>query len=554
MTASAETGGKLIALTFDDGPCNYTAELLDGLKERGVKVTFFMLGMKAKNFPETVKRMYTEGHQIAQHTYDHPTLSTKTDEQVHWQLDTTDDILNGHLGTNYNFLLRPPYGDYKSHTLEIIGKPAIFWSIDPRDWKYLNSDTVYNNIVSAAFDGAIILAHDIHATTIPAALRAVDTLLDEGYEFVTVNELFRRRGVTLENGERYYSCKPNGTDLGPLTAPEMTLNMTYGNLTAQLSAQDGSDIYYTTDGSDPVLNGKLYLSEFAVSLGTTVKAIASQNLNGSRSELMTQTITTLPVQEPTFAVKDGKLVITNPNTGTELRYTTNGTAASSAARLYTGPIACFDGVLNYTVFSKKAPQLSGRIYVSKSGHVYRDVPNDAWYFANIGRAVSLGILNGMGNDRYEPDSPLTRAMFVTMLYRTVQKLGWDVTPGTKSFSDVKRGEWYTDAVLWAEKKQIVLGYEDGTFRPDRSITREEMATILDRTIGSLMEEPLNTKLTFSDKKEISSWAEQSVCAMVQAGILEGMGRNCFAPKETATRAQAATVLLRVTDYCTKNSN
>lgn len=551
LTASAKTGGKLIALTFDDGPGPYTATLLDGLKERGVKVTFFMVGQNAKNYPETVRRIYTEGHQIAQHTYDHPTLSTQSDEKVHWQLDTTDDILNGHLGMNFNYALRPPYGDYKSHTMEIIGKPAIFWSVDPLDWKYRNSDTVCKNIVSGAFDGAIVLSHDIHATTVPGALNAIDKLLDQGYEFVTINELFRRRNVPLNNGERYYSCKPNGTDLGPITAPELTLQKGYGKITARLTAQDGMDIYYTTDGSDPALNGKLYLGEFDVTVGTTVKAVASKNLNGSRSTVMTKEIDGVPAVEPTLVVKDGKIVITNPNEKTDLRYTTDGSTPTASSSVYTAPIACFDGVLSYCVMGEGIATKAERMYVTKNGNLFRDVPNTAWYFADMDRAVSQGLLKGLGAYCFEPDSSLTRAMFVTMLYRVVQQLGTTAEAGENVFTDVENGRWYTDAVLWAAKEGIVKGYGDGTFLPDKSINREEMCTILNRAAGKLRLGTVAGELKFADKDEISRWAKESVQAMVQAGLMKGMKDNRFAPKSTATRAEAATVLLRMTDLYRK---
>lgn len=546
LAASAKTGGKLIALTFDDGPGPYTATLLDGLKERGVKVTFFMVGQNAKNYPETVRRIYTEGHQIAQHTYDHPTLSTKSDEQVRWQLDTTDDILNGHLGMNFNYALRPPYGDYKSHTMEIIGKPAIFWSVDPLDWKYRNSDTVCRNIVSGAFDGAIILSHDIHATTVPGALNAIDQLMEQGYEFVTVNELFRRRGVSLNNGERYYSCKPTGTDLGPITVPTMTVKSSYGKVTVQLTAQSGMDIYYTTDGSDPALNGTLYLDEFSATVGTTVKAVASHNLNGSRSAVMTEKIEGATAIEPTFEVKDGKLIITNPNENTDLRYTTDGSDPTPTSSIYTAPLDCFDGVLSYSVMGEGIATKVARMYVTKNGNLFRDVPNTAWYFASIDRAATLGMLNGVEKYCFEPDGSLTRAMFVTMLYRVSGESG--AAAAGISFKDVKDGQWYTEAVRWAVQNEIVKGYEDGTFRPDRSINREEMCAMMHRAMRKLLSETSDAKLTFADADEISEWARDSVRTMVKTGIMKGMEDNRFAPAETATRAQAATVLLRMLDY------
>ena len=228
VTASATKGGKLIALTFDDGPSYYTSRLLDGLKERGAKATFFILGQMAESNPDLVRREYREGHQVAQHTYSHVQLSAKTDEQIKWQLEKTDAILNDILGKDFKFVLRPPYGDNNARVLAAIGRPAFNWSIDPVDWRDRNADTVCNRIVNAAFDGAIILVHDIHSTTIPGALRAIDRLQAQGYEFVTISELFRRRGVPTYDGKLYVSCKPTGTDLGPFEAPTMTETPVYG--------------------------------------------------------------------------------------------------------------------------------------------------------------------------------------------------------------------------------------------------------------------------------------------------------------------------------------
>ena len=311
------------------------------------------------------------------------------------------------------------------------------------------------------------------------------------------------------------------------------------------------DIYYTTDGSDPALNGKLYLGEFDVTVGTTVKAVASKNLNGSRSTVMTKEIDGVPAVEPTLEVKDGKIVITNPNEKTDLRYTTDGSTPTASSNAYTAPIACFDGVLSYCVMGEGIATKAERMYVTKNGNLFRDVPNTAWYFADMDRAVSQGLLKGLGSYCFEPDSSLTRAMFVTMLYRVVQQLGTTAEAGENVFTDVENGRWYTDAVLWAAKEGIVKGYGDGTFLPEQSINREEMCTILNRAAGKLRLGTVAGELKFADKDEISRWAKESVQAMVQAGLMKGMKDNRFAPKSTATRAEAATVLLRMTDLYRK---
>ena len=109
--------------------------------------------------------------------------------------------------------IRPPYGNANQTVRSNVSVPLINWAVDPLDWKYRNADTVCNNIVSGAYDGAIILVHDIHKTSVPGALAAIDKLLDEGYEFVTVKDLFKRRGVTPEAGKVYYDAKNNGINL-----------------------------------------------------------------------------------------------------------------------------------------------------------------------------------------------------------------------------------------------------------------------------------------------------------------------------------------------------
>ena len=101
-------------------------------------------------------------------------------------------------------------------------RPIILWSVDPLDWKYRNADTVYNNIIKGAHDGAIVLTHDIYQTSVQGALRAIDTLKAQGYEFVTVAELLRRRSITPQNGVVYTSAPNKGTNLPAYTAPTIT--------------------------------------------------------------------------------------------------------------------------------------------------------------------------------------------------------------------------------------------------------------------------------------------------------------------------------------------
>lgn len=550
-TASAAKGGKLIALTFDDGPCSYTGGLLDALAERGVKVTFFILGQNAGNYADTVRRAYREGHQIAQHTYDHVQLSAKDNDEIARQLSTTDNTLNNILGKNFTYILRPPYGDCNSRVLGQIGRPAVNWSIDPVDWRDRDSDTVCDRIVSNAYDGAIILCHDIHATTIPGALRAIDILRDRGYEFVTVNELYRRRGVEMEKGKLYYSCKNNGTDLGPVEAPQMTCTSVYGGRQVTLTAQSGAGIYYTVDGSDPAEKGTLYTGPFAAPAGQTLKYLAAYDLNGSRSETVTKTVEGDPAGEPLLRLENGKFVLENPNPGTDLYYRTDGGAASSGSTKYTAPFAAYEGRLSYCVMGMGIGTAPKTYYVSKNGNLFLDVAPQDWFFGEIDFAASKGLLNGVAPKEYAPNDGLTRAMFVTMLHRLLSGRQLSPVVAERSFTDLEQDAWYEDAVLWAARNGIVDGYEDGSFRPDRKISREEMCVVLDRLLTLLEKNVEGDGLTFSDAESIAPWASESVARLVKTGIILGQENGRFAPAATATRAEAATVLHRLYDLMAK---
>ena len=177
--------------------------------------------------------------------------------------------------------------------------------------------------------------------------------------------------------------------------------------------------------------------------------------------------------------------------------------------------------------------------------VRRDVPTNSWYFESIDRAVSLDLLKGVGDFAYEPDGGLNRAMFVTMLARAV---GESLPDSAAGFSDVKGGQWYTAAMSWALRKNLIRGYEDGSYRPEALITREEMCVILDRLMQQRGETLHTGKLSFADTASISVWARDSVARMTALGLIRGAENNRFFPQRTTTRAEAATVMLRIYDH------
>ena len=177
-----------VALTFDDGPSVFTEGLLDILKEHNVRATFFILGSRARIQSETVYRTFQEGHEIGSHTWDHPLLTDLSDEQIQQQLQQTDEIITQIIGEPSRHL-RPPYGGYDDRVLEVSGVPFIFWSVDPLDWRDRDAEIVAARIIDSP-PGAIILAHDIHETTVDAVPAIIVALKNQGIYFVTVTKLF----------------------------------------------------------------------------------------------------------------------------------------------------------------------------------------------------------------------------------------------------------------------------------------------------------------------------------------------------------------------------
>lgn len=196
-------GPPLVALTFDDGPrSSTTGPLLDGLALREVPATFFLVGNRIPGNEDLVRRMAAEGHQIGIHTYDHVELKGLSRRDFDLQVGKTRALITGLAGEG-NYWLRPPYGLLDKTAVGWCGGPVILWSVDPEDWKDSDVDRVVAAVVEHVSDGDIILLHDLFPSSAQAALRIVDTLLDRGYCFVTVEQLMAERGVTPEAGVRY---------------------------------------------------------------------------------------------------------------------------------------------------------------------------------------------------------------------------------------------------------------------------------------------------------------------------------------------------------------
>lgn len=203
---------KLIALTFDDGPNAITTPiLLDGLAKRNVKATFFMLGTCMEENPDIVKRIYQDNHGIGNHSYSHKNLIKLNNDEAKIQYDKPNEILNSIIGT-VSTAFRPPYGNYNDDIKAFSDTPIVLWNIDPQDWKYKDTEKVANHIINKAKDGDIILLHDIYDTSVKATFKIIDTLKEEGFTFVTIDQLIRRNDCEPTKGKVFRFQKDNITN------------------------------------------------------------------------------------------------------------------------------------------------------------------------------------------------------------------------------------------------------------------------------------------------------------------------------------------------------
>lgn len=178
-----------IAITFDDGPSSrYTGRLLDGLKERNVKASFFLIGENAEENPVLVERIYKEGHLIGNHTYSHVQMTHLSEEAAVREIEKTDQVISAITGEHVAYM-RPPFGAWQRELEVRMEVLPVLWSVDPLDWTTENVDEIVSKVVTEVEEGDIILLHDCYASSVEAALRIVDILQKEGYEFVTVDRL-----------------------------------------------------------------------------------------------------------------------------------------------------------------------------------------------------------------------------------------------------------------------------------------------------------------------------------------------------------------------------
>ncbi len=302
------------------------------------------------------------------------------------------------------------------------------------------------------------------------------------------------------------------------------------------------------------LNGTVGTNAFAVSVKVTVKGnsgdpgnenydevevfINNRDISGTSRTMFTGQICVLETRETVtwtssnksiaFVTADGKLVAQNPGTVTITATTADGTKGSFTLKV----------ALNPSTIASLSGNGSEEVVIP-----FTDLADYSWATRMISLLANNGVISGKTDTLYAPGDNVTRAEYASLLVRAMKL---SANGAGKDFTDVAQGEWYYNAVQTASALGIVSGYEDGSFRPSNSITREEMAIMTLRAAEAAGRSlPAKTSVSFSDADQISGYAKDAVNKLAAAQIINGMGDNNFAPQQTANRAQAAVIIYQL---------
>ena len=521
--AKAE-GQKLIALTFDDGPSAQTDRLLDKLAEYGGHATFFVCGYRIVDYPSQLQRIVDEGHQAANHTENHKNnLANLSAENMAYEINTNLERLKK-AGGDTIYALRPVGGAYNDRLKAAAQGPLFNWSLDTLDWKHRDADYVYNNIMQAK-DGEIVLMHDLYKSTVDAACRAIPELVKNGYELVTVQELFRRKGVTLETGTMYTSAKAYETlpdavsEAYPSVVKPTIINLAAqadanGTYTATVDAatlQKGT-VSITTPFANVILpKGSLVAQAFTVSIrqesdGASVDVYR----NGIRQEKL---IKGLIVELLGSSFTPGSVAALVSPSGTRTDIKESGAISAKALRAHV--------------------EGSARVAVSATTPIaFRDT-NGEWVKNAADFVSSHGMLSGVSSDMYGPYTGMTRGMMATVLWRMA---GEKKATATSRFTDVKASVYYAPAIDWAAENRIVDGIGDNKFAPESNLTREQTIMLLYRYMGG--------NAHGDSSLPCAGWARDAYAWARDLGILTKDSAAWLRPAGDISRAEVAVLLHR----------
>ena len=201
-----DTQGKLIALTYDDGPSIYTPSILSTLKSNNAVATFFVVGNRVSTYSSYVNQAYEMGCEIGNHTYNHTILTSVSVSTINSEISKTNSAVKKVTGVS-PVVMRPPGGGYNDTVKSNVGMPLILWSIDTRDWETRNASSTYSAIAGKVSSGDIVLMHDLYEATAEASKKVIPYLIDNGFQLVTVSELAACKSISLVKGTVYSSLR-----------------------------------------------------------------------------------------------------------------------------------------------------------------------------------------------------------------------------------------------------------------------------------------------------------------------------------------------------------
>ena len=571
---AAEDNTKLIAFTFDDGPSKNTATLLDGLKSREVPATFFMCGKNGGhgivNNGQLLERMVQEGHQLANHSYDHPSIARLSGSPVSASFSRVESLLFQYMGGSYIDMVRTPGGVYNATIKNNTQAPVILWSLDTFDWRNRDEEAVYRKIVENAEDGNIVLMHDLYPTSVQGALRAMDSLKAQGFEFVTVSELLRRRGITPQNGASYTEAPSQGHTLPAYSAPVIKAKNDYDakkTFVVLSTVDEGISLYYTTDGTYPTLASQQYTEPFLLEENTTFTVVGYDKY-GTRTPVAVKKVKKNQVALPEAKSEKGKIAISCETPEAELYYTMDGSKPTKESKKYTKPFSCKGNTLKIIGIRNHFKDSEVASYaVTDNNIVFSDLDPSLWYFPSVNKIVKEGLMQETKDQCFEPQERVTRAMMAQILYnlegkpKLTEKQSEDKLENssvsaesespdgnpTGQFSDIEDSDWYADAVRWASSEGIVNGYSEELFGPQNYITREQIVTILYRYTKEYKQKKVSGSIDLSDYPDgnlVEEYAGEPFAWAIDNEIITGYSDGTLNPLAFTTRAEVAVTLER----------
>ncbi|MBR5926112.1 MAG: S-layer homology domain-containing protein, partial [Firmicutes bacterium] len=390
------------------------------------------------------------------------------------QIDSTNKALAKVLGDDITFCVRPPYGSYNKTALAAFGAPGVGWSVDSNDWRWTNNaDKTVSEIMSSADDGAIILLHDTHSWSVKAALTVIDRLQAEGYEFVTVSELFRRRGESMKAGTMYFSRKPAATQLDAITVPVPELIEADGKKYVSLQSDAGAVIRYEYGDKVPTPASAVYTAPLPFEEGgMLISAVAFIDNNGSRSDLAR-----IYINEKGNCFAD---VTPDDWYYESIDYFVSEGITNGVGNNYMDP----NGSLSRAMLVTMLYRLAGGPEV-KTPAEFTDVAEGLWYSDSVAWAAEQGIVTGFPDGSFKPDQNVSREDLACIVYRSDKNAeGARLTDENRLFeySDYKQIYAYAaEAVRWALDHDLLVT-DPGQIKPKADATRAVTLEMLYRQI------------------------------------------------------------------------